>query len=114
MKPTLLPRWLLLKKLAMTAIDDASARANEIPHLQAHQQISERVMAVQLHLGTAESTIEWMSEMLEQYKGALDKAAKALHGLQDIADVEGALEDIGRIQSGYLDGLDEPSGRPGV
>ena len=116
MPTVMIPRWLLLKQLAMAGIDEAIKRIDELG------LPTETVTGIQLHLGRTESTVEWMSEMLAHYKRTLDLAAIALHsvyqdggyGDEENTPLEAAICALDELQSGYLDALWETNGKPGI
>lgn len=122
MQTILQPRWFLLKTLAITAIDDAAAHANRLLEDTVTPPAAKDVaLSIQMHLGKAESAVEWMAEMLMQYKRALDTAAIALQVVYDDGNygdtenqpLEAAVAVLGELQEGYLDALWN-GGKPGV
>lgn len=103
--PTLMhPRWVLLKEVALNGIDQASALADQIDATDEN-----RGVRINVHLGRAESAVEWMSELLCHYKTVLDTVAVALsqadQATQDDPNVTVALEALYAVQSDYMDGL---------
>ncbi len=123
MQTILQPRWLLLKTLAITAIDDASEHANRllVDDAATPPTTKDAGVSILIHLGKAESAVEWMAELLSQYKSALDHAAVALqsvykdggYGDEINKPLEAAVDALGALQEGYLDDL-WVGGKPGV
>jgi hypothetical protein len=113
--PTILqPRWLLLKVMAMDSIDSASTYADAIGATVDRDKGD----LINIHLGKAESAIEWMGELLAHYKQTLDTVAVALiqtgKDIQADPNVTAALEALYEVQSDYMDGLAlGDSDRPG-